>query len=103
MNKEHIHSCGVGPTTDERKRDAAFFMEIGGDTYICSIYKGKILHPAFHEIKELQPFIEQSPIRPLFTTLLLFVGCRFAPLEQINTIHVFRVKIKTIEKWTSQQ
>ena len=88
----------MGPTTDERKRDAAFFMGIGVDTYICSISKGKILHPAFHEIKDLQLFIEQSPRRPLFTTLLLFVGCRFAPLEQINTLHILTVKIKTIEK-----
>lgn len=103
MNKEYIHSCGVGPTTDERERDAAFFMEFMDDTYICSICKGKILHPAFHGLKDLQLFIEQSQRKPQGMTLLLFVCCRFAPLEQINTLHILTVKIKTIEKWTSQQ
>ena len=75
-----------------------FFMEFKDDTYICSIYKGKILHPAFHEIKDVQLFIEQLPRKPQGMTLLLFVCCRFAPLEQINTLHILTVKIKTIEK-----
>ena len=29
---------------------------------------------------------------------LLFVCHRFAPLEQINTLHILTVKIKTMEK-----
>ena len=31
-------------------------METGDDTYICSIFGEKILHPVFYELGELQDF-----------------------------------------------
>lgn len=37
------------PTTNERKRNAAFLQGFQGDTYICTILKDKILHSVYHE------------------------------------------------------
>ena len=89
----------MGPTTDEKKEAVQlFFMEPGDDTYICSIFEEKILHPAFRGLKEMQLFIELSQRKPQGMTFLLFVCRRFAPLEQINTLHILTVKIKTMEK-----
>lgn len=100
MNKKHIHSRRRGPTTDEKNKQCSFFMGIGDDTYICSIFGEKILHPVFLGLREMQLFIELSQRKPQGMTLLLFVCRRFAPLEQINTLHILKVKIKTMEKWT---
>ena len=99
MNKEHIHSGRRGAYNGRKKRgSAAFFHGTGDDTYICSIFEEKILHPAFRGLKEMQLFIELSQRKPQGMTFLLFVCRRFAPLEQINTLHILTVKIKTMEK-----
>ena len=37
------------PTTNERKRNAAFLQGFQGDIYICTILKEKILHSVYHE------------------------------------------------------
>ena len=99
MNKEHIHS-GRREAYNRRKKidSAAFFYEIRVDTYICSIFGEKILHPVFRGLKEMQLFIELSQRKPQGMTFLLFVCRRFAPLEQINTLHIPTVKIKNTEK-----
>ena len=99
MNKEHIHSGRRGAYNRRKKIDsAAFFYEIRVDTYICSILGEKILHHVFLGLKEMQLFMETLPRRPLYSIFLLFVCRRFAPLEQINTLHIPTVKIKTMEK-----
>lgn len=42
------------PTTNERKRNAAFLHGFHGDTYICTILKEKILHSVNHELNNVQ-------------------------------------------------
>ena len=82
----------------KENRQCSFFHGTGDDTYICSIFGEKILHPAFRGLKEMQLFIELSQRKPQGMTFLLFVCRRFAPLEQIKTLHILTVKIKTMEK-----
>ena len=48
-NNRIIHSRRRVPTTNERKRNAAFLQGFQGDTYICTILKDKILHSVYHE------------------------------------------------------
>ena len=77
----------------KENRDAAFFHEIEDDTYICNISKEKVLHPAFHELTVMQPFIGTLLRRPQFSIFFfsLDVGCA---VEEINTLHIFTMKTK---------
>ena len=72
----------------KKNRDAAFFHEIEDDTYICNISKEKVLHPAFHELTVMQPFIGILLRRPQFSIVFLFVRCRLAPLSK-QTLCIF--------------
>ena len=93
MNDKNISTYAAwGLQLTKEKKDAAFFMEIGDDTYICSIFKGKILHPAFHGLYGLQPFVGTLQC----SIYLSFVCRRFAPLELMNTL--FRLIVETKEK-----
>ena len=97
MNDKNISTYAAwGLQLTKEKRDAAFFMEIRDDTYICSIFKGKILHPAFHELYGLQPFVGTLPRMQKCSISLSFVCRRFAPLELMNTL--FRFIVETKEK-----
>ena len=78
----------------KEKKDAAFFMEIGDDTYICSIFKGEILHPAFHGLYGLQPFVGTLPKMQKCSISLSFVCRRFALLELMNTLFQFTMETK---------
>ena len=86
------------PTTNERERNAAFLHGFQGDTYIDAIFGEKVLHPVFLGLREMQLFMETLPRRPQYPMFLLFVCRRFAPLEQINTLHILTIKIKTMKK-----
>ena len=79
----------------KEKRGAAFFHYIRDDTYICSIFREKILLSVFHELNEVQLFIVRLPSKPQVTKFFLFACRRLAPLEQIKTLHILTVKIKT--------
>ena len=88
----------MGLQLTKENRQCSFFYEIRVDTYIDAIFGEKVLHPVFLGLREMQLFMETLPRRPQYPMFLLFVCRRFAPLEQINTLHILTIKIKTMKK-----